>query len=115
MSTIGPGKPSSRSVAAALPPARPSPMITIGFLVGRPATRYILPRELCGSTSRGLNVVQLGVARLVVHELVAGRAVPAGFDGRPAGEVTRGVRRVGVPSPPVREQQERPGEFGALG
>src|SRR5215468_3654928 len=46
MSTTGPGKPSSRSVAAALPPARPSPMITIGFLVGRPATRYILPREL---------------------------------------------------------------------
>ena len=31
MSTTGPGKPSSRSVAAALPPAMPLPMITIGF------------------------------------------------------------------------------------
>src|SRR5215467_2283956 len=43
MSTTGPEKPSSRRVAAALPPAMPLPMITIGLLVDRLATRYILP------------------------------------------------------------------------
>jgi hypothetical protein len=58
---------------------------------------------------RRLHVVHLGVARLVVNELVAGRAVPAGLDGGAAGGVTRGVRQVGVPGPPVREQAERPG------
>jgi hypothetical protein len=62
-----------------------------------------------------LHVVRLGVSRLVVNELVAGRAVPAGLDGGAAGEVTWGVGRVGVPGPPVREQSERSGEFGALG
>src|SRR5260370_24243451 len=43
MSTTGPGKPSSRTVAAALPPARPPPTITIGFPLVRSATQYILP------------------------------------------------------------------------
>ena len=61
-----------------------------------------------------LHVVHLGVARLVIHQLVAGRAVPAGLDGGAAGKVTRGVRRVGVPGSPLREEPERPGEFGAL-
>src|SRR5690348_11615143 len=59
--------------------------------------------------------VYLGVSRFVVDELVAGRAVPAGLDGGAAGEVAWGVCLVGVPGPPVREQPERPGEFGALG
>ena len=63
----------------------------------------------------GLYEVHLGVLRLVVDELVAGRAVPAGLDGGAAGDVAWDVRRVGVPAPPVREQQERPGQFGALG
>ena len=45
MSTTGPGKPSSRTVAAALPPARPPPTITIGFRLVRSAMRYILPPE----------------------------------------------------------------------
>jgi hypothetical protein len=43
MSTTGPGKPSSRRVAAALPPAMPPPTITIGFPLVRFATQYILP------------------------------------------------------------------------
>ena len=51
----------------------------------------------------------------MVHELVAGRAVPAGFDGGAAGGVARGICRVGVPGSPVREQPERPCEFGAFG
>src|SRR6202007_1727583 len=74
---------------------------------------------VCGASGsagrRSLHVVRLGAMRLVVNELVAGRAVPAGLDGGAAGEVTWGVRRIGVPGPPVREQPERPGEFGALG
>src|SRR5215472_16165898 len=39
MSTTGPENPSSRSAAAALPPARPPPMITIGFPRDRSATQ----------------------------------------------------------------------------
>ena len=62
-----------------------------------------------------LHVVRLGVVRFVVDEFVAGRAVPADLDRGAAGGVARGVRRIGVPGAPVREQPERPGEFGALG
>jgi hypothetical protein len=43
MSTTGPGKPSARRVAAALPPVRPLPMITIGFPLVGWVMRYILP------------------------------------------------------------------------
>src|SRR6266571_7320511 len=75
-------------------------------------TGYASPRV---PVRRRLHVVHPGVARLVVNELVACRAVPAGLDGGAAGEVTRGVRQVGVPGPPVREQAERSGEFSALG
>jgi hypothetical protein len=64
---------------------------------------------------RSLQIVRLGVTRLVVDELVAGRAVPAGFERGAAGDVTWGVHRIGVPGTPVREQPERPRELGALG
>src|SRR5713101_2158350 len=62
-----------------------------------------------------LHEVHLGVIQLVVNELIAGGAVPADLDRSAAGEVTRGVGLVGVPAPPVGEQAERPGEFGAFG
>src|SRR6266849_7107556 len=62
-----------------------------------------------------LHEVQLGVVQLVVNELIAGGAVPADLDGSAAGGVTWGVVLVGVPAPPVGEQAERPGEFGAFG
>jgi hypothetical protein len=62
-----------------------------------------------------LHEVHLGLIRLVVNELIAGGAVPADLEGSAAGEVTRGVGLVGVPAPPVGEQAERPGEFGAFG
>src|SRR5580692_5254881 len=45
MTTTGPPKPSSRRVAAALPPARPPPMISIGFPVVGAFTRHILPKN----------------------------------------------------------------------
>ena len=45
-----PGKPSSRSVAAALPPARPPPTITIGFPLVRSAMQYILVATAIGGT-----------------------------------------------------------------
>jgi membrane protein DedA with SNARE-associated domain len=60
-------------------------------------------------------ISHVGITRRVVDELVAGRAVPARLDGSAAGEVPRGVGRIGVPGPPVREQPQCPGEFGALG
>src|SRR5215467_2422645 len=68
MSTTGPGKPSSRSVAAALPPARPPPMITIGLPLVRSATQYILPPECPGVSTfsprsvRGSPLAQLRAA-----------------------------------------------------
>ena len=59
--------------------------------------------------------VHLGVVGVVVDELIAGGAVPADLDGSAAGGVTRGVVLVGMPAPPVGEQAERAGEFGAFG
>ena len=59
--------------------------------------------------------MHLGVIWLVVDELVAGWAVPANLERGTAGEVTLGAGRVGVLGPPVREQPERPGEFGTFG
>jgi ATP-binding cassette, subfamily B, bacterial len=67
------------------------------------------------AASLALYDVQLGVLRLVVHEAVAGRAVPAGLDRGAARFVPGGLRRVGVPGPPVGQQAERPREFPALG
>src|SRR6516165_7894158 len=83
MSTTGPGKPSSRSVAAALPPARPPPMITIGLPVVRSATHYILPPGASGGLpgsveSGGTDAADDGAAE-------AGPA--AGRDARPHGLV----------------------------
>src|SRR6266516_1591515 len=81
-----------------------------------PARRTTGPRPSGVAACRGcrLHEVHLGVIWLVVNELIAGGAVPADLDGSAAGEVTRGVGLVGVPAPPVGEQAERPGEFGAL-
>src|SRR5258708_2102512 len=49
-----------------------------------------------------LQVADLGVAGLVVDEVVAGRAVPAGLEKGAARSVLGGFRRVGVPGSPVR-------------
>ncbi len=49
-----------------------------------------------------LQVADLGVAGLVVDEVVAGRAVPAGLEKGAARSVPGGFRRVGVPGSPVR-------------
>src|SRR5712691_7570673 len=46
MITTGPAKPSSRRVAAALPPATPPPTITIGLPLVLSATESILPSPL---------------------------------------------------------------------
>jgi hypothetical protein len=50
-----------------------------------------------------LDEIHLGVVRLVVNEMVAGRAVPAGLDRGTAGGMPGRLRRVGVPGPPVRQ------------
>jgi hypothetical protein len=63
----------------------------------------------------GLDEMRLDVVRLVVNEMVAGRAVPAGLDRGAARGVPGRLRRVGVPGPPVGQQAERPREFLALG
>jgi DNA-binding Lrp family transcriptional regulator len=52
---------------------------------------------------------------LVVDEMIAGRAVPAGFDRGAARGVPGRLRRVGVSGSPVGQQPERPGQFPALG
>jgi hypothetical protein len=62
-----------------------------------------------------LDEMHLGVVRLVVNEMVAGRAVPASLDRGAARRVPGRLRRVGVPGPPVGQQAERPREFLALG
>ncbi len=49
-----------------------------------------------------LQVADRGVAGLVVDEVVAGRAVPAGLEKGAARSVPGGFRRVGVPGSPVR-------------
>ena len=75
-----------------------------GGRAGTPVTR---------SAPGGGRVVVVVV--VVVDELVAGRAVPADLERSAAGGVTGGVVLVGVPAPPVGEQTERAGEFGAFG
>ena len=62
-----------------------------------------------------LQEVHLGVMGLVVNELVAGWAVPAGLEKGAARGVPRGLCQVGVPGSPVRQQAQRPGKLGALG
>ena len=62
-----------------------------------------------------LQVADLDVAGLVVDEVVAGRAVPAGLEKGVARSVPGGFRRVDVPVSPVRQHAQRPGELGALG
>jgi hypothetical protein len=56
-----------------------------------------------------LQVANLGVAGLVVDEVVAGRALSAGLEKGAARGVPLGFRRVGVPRSPVRQQAQRPG------
>jgi hypothetical protein len=51
-----------------------------------------------------LQVADLSVAGVVVDEVVAGRAVPAGLEEGAAGGVPGGFGRVGVPGSPVRQQ-----------
>jgi hypothetical protein len=58
--------------------------------------------------------VDVGLLRLIADEMVAGRAVPAGLDRGPARGVHRGLRLVGVPGSPGREQAQRPRELAAL-
>ena len=84
------------------------------------APRAFVPggRQLPSLASRPgtyLDEMHLGVVRLVVNEMVAGRAVPAGLDRGTARGVPGRLRRVGVPGPPVRQQAERPREFLAFG
>src|SRR6266851_3591369 len=50
MITTGPAKPSSRRVAAALPPATPPPTITIGLPPVLSDTQYILPSQFSRET-----------------------------------------------------------------
>src|SRR5438876_7093394 len=64
---------------------------------------------------RRLDEVDLGLIWLVVDEMIAGRAVPAGLDRGAARGVPGRVRRVGVSGSPVGQQPERPGQFLALG
>src|SRR5215468_3974963 len=52
MITTGPPKPSSRKVAAAVPPALPPPMITIGLVPVVSAMCYILPQSRLGARRR---------------------------------------------------------------
>jgi len=59
--------------------------------------------------------MQVGVLGLVIDEVVAGGAVPAGLDRGPADRVPGRLGRVGMPGAPVRQQAERPGELPALG
>ena len=62
-----------------------------------------------------LHEIRFGVIELPVHETVAGRAVPAGLDRGAARGVPGGVRRVGMPGSPLRQQAQRPSEIPALG
>ena len=56
-----------------------------------------------------LDELDLGLIWLVVDEVVAGRAVPAGLDRGAARGVAERLRLVGVPGPPVRQQAEGSG------
>jgi len=67
------------------------------------------------AASLALYDVLLGVLRLLVHEAVAGGAVPAGLDRGAARVVRERLGRVGVPGAPVGQQAERPREVPALG
>jgi hypothetical protein len=67
------------------------------------------------AASLALYDVLRGVLRLLVHEAVAGRAVPAGLDRGAARVVRERLGRVGVPGAPVGQQAERPREVPALG
>ena len=62
-----------------------------------------------------LHEMRFGVIELRVYETVAGRAVPAGLDRGAALGVPGGVRRVGVPGSPLRQQAQCPSEIPALG
>jgi hypothetical protein len=72
-----------------------------GPFLGMPALG-VTPVRFDTKSASALHVVRLGVVRLVVDELVARWAVPAGLDRSAAGEVAGSIRRIDVPGAPLR-------------
>src|SRR5215475_10816569 len=85
MSTTGPVKPSSRRVAAALPPAMPPPMITIGFPVVRSVTKSSVPAGGPPPTSPTGRNPASPVARAAVTQPTAIALVRLGQEGLDVG------------------------------
>ena len=109
-SSIRPSRTARRSASRRpWPPPGPTPPPPSYQLRGTGLARHSI-----GHASQ-LDEMHLGVVRLVVDKMVAGRTVPAGLDRGAARGVPERLRRVGVPGPPVRQQAERPRQFLALG